>query len=112
VLGADAVLLRDDAPGHALATAAQAAVPGNCPPEHHHQGVINWVLRTLERAATVNPWRFYYLLLRAPRTLVGTCGLKGAPDAHGCAEVGYSVLEQFRGQGRDRSGAGADADRL
>jgi RimJ/RimL family protein N-acetyltransferase len=37
--------------------------------------------------------------LRDPRTLVGTCGFKGAPDADGRVEVGYSVLEQFRCRG-------------
>jgi ribosomal-protein-alanine N-acetyltransferase len=100
LLSADGVLLRADAAGpDALAAAAPATVPANWPPEHHDQGVIEWVLRTLERSPPVDPWHFYYLLLREPRTLLGTCGVKGAPDAHGCVEVGYSVLEQFRGQG-------------
>ena len=34
-----------------------------------------------------------------PRTLVGTCGLKQAPDAQRCVEVGYTVLERFRCRG-------------
>lgn len=45
------------------------------------------------------PWRFYYIQLREPATLIGTCGFKQAPDARGCVEVGYSVLAQFQGRG-------------
>lgn len=100
LLSADHALLRADALGHdALAVAAGAIVPANWPPEHHDQGVIEWVLQALDREAPVDPWHFYYLLLRAPLTFIGTCGMKGAPDARGCVEVGYSVLAQFQGRG-------------
>jgi ribosomal-protein-alanine N-acetyltransferase len=100
LIAADSVLLRADAAGtEALAAAAAASIPANWPPEHHDQGVIEWVLRTLERDAPADPWHFYYLQLGEPRTLIGTCGVKQAPDARGCVEVGYSVLEQFRCRG-------------
>jgi ribosomal-protein-alanine N-acetyltransferase len=32
-------------------------------------------------------------------TLCGSVGFKGPPDEHGMAEVGYSVLPEFQGQG-------------
>jgi|HubBroStandDraft_1064217.scaffolds.fasta_scaffold85564_2 ribosomal-protein-alanine N-acetyltransferase len=100
LIGAEAVLLRADAAGRqALAAAVAADVPTHWPPEHHDQGVIDWVLWSLEVNAPAAPWHFYYLLLREPRTLIGTCGFKGAPDADGRVEVGYSVLEQFRCRG-------------
>ncbi|HTC43645.1 MAG TPA: GNAT family N-acetyltransferase [Steroidobacteraceae bacterium] len=100
LIGADGPLLRADSAGvKSLATAVDAQVPTNWPPEHHDQGVIEWVLRSIDVNAPADPWHFYYLLLRDPRTLVGTCGFKGAPDADGRVEVGYSVLEQFRCRG-------------
>ncbi len=98
--GADASLLQADLAGHeALAAASGAAVPANWPPEHHDHGVIEWVLAALESIPPGEPWRFYYMMLAEPRTLVGTCGIKQAPGADGCVEIGYSVLEQFRDRG-------------
>ena len=100
LIGADGVLLRADGAGQAAFAAAVAAhVPTNWPPEHHDQGVIEWVLRSIDIKAPADPWHFYYLLWREPRTLIGTCGFKGPPDADGRVEVGYSVLEQFRCRG-------------
>jgi [ribosomal protein S5]-alanine N-acetyltransferase len=100
LIGADGALLRAETAGvRALAAAIEAEVPADWPPEHHDQGVIEWVLRSIENYAPADPWHFYYLLLREPRTLIGTCGFKGAPDADGRVEVGYSVLEQFRCRG-------------
>lgn len=74
-------------------------MPTNWPPEHHDQDVIDWVLRALDHLEPLAPWRFYYIQLRDPATLAGTCGFKQAPDARGCVEVGYSVLAQFQGRG-------------
>jgi ribosomal-protein-alanine N-acetyltransferase len=100
LVGAGATVLRAESSGpQSLAAAAHAEVPANWPPEHHDQNVIEWVLRGLERIAPSDPWRFYYIQLREPPTLIGTCGFKQPPDATGCVEVGYSVLVQFRGRG-------------
>ncbi|HTY93831.1 MAG TPA: GNAT family N-acetyltransferase [Steroidobacteraceae bacterium] len=100
LIGADEALLRAELAGReAFGQAAAAVVPPNWPPEHHDRGVIEWVLAGLGSLKDGDPWRFHYLLLKEPRTLVGTCGIKQPPDAEGCVEVGYSVLEQFRRQG-------------
>ena len=100
LLGADAALLQADRTSpEALADAAHCIVPSNWPPEHHDQDVIDWVRRGLEHIGPHAPWRFYYIQLREPATLIGTCGFKQAPDASGCVEVGYSVLTQFQGRG-------------
>jgi RimJ/RimL family protein N-acetyltransferase len=100
LVGADASLLQADRAGpEALAAAAGAAVPANWPPEHHDRRVIEWVLSSLESIPPDTPWRFYYMQLAEPRTLIGTCGIKQAPGQDGCVEIGYSVLEQFRERG-------------
>jgi RimJ/RimL family protein N-acetyltransferase len=100
LLGADEALLRAELEGpEAFALAANATVPAAWPPEHHDRGVIDWVLGSIDSLGADEPWRFYYIVLRNPRTLVGTCGIKQAPDANGCIELGYSVLEQFRCRG-------------
>ncbi len=100
LLGADDAMLRADLAGReALAAAVGADVPASWPPEHHDRGVIEWVLSSLESIGPGDPWRFYYLVLTEPRTLIGTCGIKQPPGADGCVEIGYSVLEQFRGRG-------------
>jgi RimJ/RimL family protein N-acetyltransferase len=45
----------------------------------------------------------WFVLLREPRTLVGTVGLKG-PPVEGRADVGYAVLDAFQ-----RVGYGTEA---
>jgi ribosomal-protein-alanine N-acetyltransferase len=100
LVGADEALLRAelDSPG-ALAVAIGSAAPAGWPPEHHDRGVIEWILNALYRLAPDDPWRFYYIVLNNPRTLIGTCGIKQPPDKTSCVEVGYSVLEQYRCRG-------------
>jgi RimJ/RimL family protein N-acetyltransferase len=47
-------------------------------------------------------WLIWFLIHRpedAPGALVGVCGFKGRPDGEGYLEVGYSLLEDFRGNG-------------
>lgn len=100
LLGADEASLRAELRSHeALAIAIDSNVPAAWPPEHHDLGVIEWVLRSLDLLAPNDPWRFFYMVLSIPRTLIGTCGFKRAPDENGCVEVGYSVLQQFRCRG-------------
>ena len=97
LIGADEELLRAELDGKgALAGAIDCAVPPAWPPEHHDRGVIEWVLKSLDVLAPESPWRFFYVVLQKPRTVIGTCGFKGAPDERGYVEVGYSVLEEFR----------------
>ena len=100
LIGADEALLRAELNGKdALAGAIDAVVPPAWPPEHHDRGVIEWVLRSLGALAPQDPWRFFYMVLQNPRTVIGTCGFKGSPDERGCAEVGYSVLDEFQRRG-------------
>jgi len=100
LIGADApLLLAEQSALPEFAAAIEAFVPPSWPPEHHDNNVIEWVLRSLELLVPGKPWNMYYIVLRAPRTVVGTCGYKGPPDIRGCVEVGYSVVQGFRDSG-------------
>lgn len=100
LVGSDDALLRAEIESReALAVAIDSTVPAAWPPEHHDRGVIEWVLKSLDSLRPDEPWRLFYIVLSNPRTLIGTCGIKQPPDAKGCVEVGYTVLEQFRCRG-------------
>jgi RimJ/RimL family protein N-acetyltransferase len=100
LVGADSGLLRSDLAGKkALARKAGAIVPRTWPPEHHDRPVIEWMMGMVGNTKPDDIWRPYYILLREPRTLIGTCGYKGPPDAVGRVEVGYSVLPAFQRRG-------------
>jgi ribosomal-protein-alanine N-acetyltransferase len=97
LVGADpASLLAEQSSLQALAEALDATVPASWPPEHHDKDVLDWVWKSLARLAPDDPWRLFYIVLRKPVTLIGTCGFHGPPDLKRCVEVGYSVLPEFR----------------
>lgn len=54
-------------------------------------------------ALTIDPsllgWGVWLILDRAGEVLVGDVGFKGPPDDEGRVEVGYGILEPFRGRG-------------
>ncbi|WP_302052019.1 GNAT family N-acetyltransferase [Hymenobacter sp. BRD128] len=59
--------------------------------------------KTHRRGRAAAGWYNWYALRKAegatPRTLVGTGGFMGPPDAQGCVEMGYSIAADWRGQG-------------
>ena len=74
LIGADApLLLAEQSSQQAFAAAIEALVPPSWPPEHHDKNVIEWVLRSLELLVPGKPWNMYYIVLRTPRTVIGTC---------------------------------------
>lgn len=87
-----------------------AAVPENWPPETLADA-LPLFLELLEAAEEGTPWYTWYALQRpvgaGEEILVGSIGFKGAPDATGTVEVGYSVLPQFQGRGYASEMAGA-----
>ena len=100
LVGAESALLITDQLGQtALSVAIGAKVPSSWPPEHHDKDVIDWLLQTTKTLDPTDLWRMFYMVLRAPRTVVGTCGFRGPPDLQGVVEVGYSVLPEFRCSG-------------
>lgn len=44
-------------------------------------------------------WGIWLMVLLAEQVLIGDIGFKGAPDAAGMVEIGYSVLPGWRGRG-------------
>lgn len=96
--------LRAELDGHdALAQALGAHVPDNWPPElYGEQGTAaaRWVLDRMAEVPEERRFFQYYFLLveEGARTLVGVGGFKGAP-VDGIVELGYEVVEQYRGRG-------------
>ncbi|MGH7506225.1 MAG: GNAT family N-acetyltransferase, partial [Longimicrobiales bacterium] len=95
----------DLAGGAALAAALDVDVPDDWPPDLYDADAIHWTLRALERDPVAATWLGHYFVLRAipPATarplLIGTGGFKGAPDATGTVEIGYSIVTSHRRQG-------------
>ncbi len=101
LVAANADLVRADLSGvKSLAEMLDASVPENWPPELYDREALEYALQMLEDS-TAPGWSFWYLLLRAesPASVVGICGFKGRPDTTGSAEIGYSIVSQFRNQG-------------
>ena len=81
-----------------------AAMPADWPPGEYDRAAMQYFLEQLTaggRAAA--GWYGWYALRKAegdtPRTLVGSGGFTGPPDAAGTAEIGYSIAADWRGQG-------------
>lgn len=101
LVAANAELVKADLEGfETLSNMLEARVPDNWPPELYDREAMEYALRMLEDT-TAPGWSFWYMLLRSEPVpqLVGICGFKGRPDAAGSAEIGYSVVSQFRNQG-------------
>ncbi len=52
-----------------------------------------------------NYWGSFFIIHKADRQLLGTCGYKGAPDAEGTAEIGYEIEASYRQQGLAKEAA-------
>ena len=101
LVAANAALVRADLAGReALETALGVTVPDNWPPTLYDRAPMETALRQLGEPAQAG-WSFWYLVLGHgdDGELCGICGFKGAPDAQGAVEVGYSVLAQHRNTG-------------
>ncbi len=87
----------------ALASALGAEVPDGWPPGQHDSDAVGFFrdrLATEGEAAT--GWYAWYGIARAtgssPRVVVAAAGFMG-PPRDGVVEIGYSVVEAFRGRG-------------
>jgi RimJ/RimL family protein N-acetyltransferase len=92
----------DDSAG--FATAIQAVVPKDWPPGEYDRDAMEFFLQKMaEGGDAVIGWYGWYAIRRGSESelasLVGGGGYMGPPDESGCVEVGYSVSEQWRGQG-------------
>ncbi|RZK20989.1 MAG: N-acetyltransferase [Hymenobacter sp.] len=81
-----------------------AALPANWPPQGYDRAAMEYFFEKLTAGGRdAAGWYNWYALLKAegdtPRTLVGSGGFTGPPDAAGTAEIGYSIATDWRGRG-------------
>ena len=92
----------DDLTG--FAAALEAVVPQDWPPGEYDRDAMEFFLQKMaEGGDAATGWYGWYAVLRGTESeranLVGGGGYLGPPDENGCVEIGYSVSEQWRGQG-------------
>ena len=57
-------------------------------------------LATVREGSEADPWLYgFFVVHRENRTVVGSAGFKGPPDANGSVEIAYGIAPQFQGQG-------------
>ena len=89
---------------HLFPTLLGAALPADWPPGEYDRAAMRYFLAQLEAGGPAAAgWYGWYALRKAegavPRTLVGSGGFLGPPDAEGRAEIGYSIAADWRGRG-------------
>jgi RimJ/RimL family protein N-acetyltransferase len=86
----------------ALATHLGVSLPPDWPPGEYDRDAIQFFLEKLiEGGQEAVGWYGWHAILEGgePAALVGCGGYLGPPDETGCVEIGYSICEQWRGQG-------------
>ena len=81
-----------------------AALPTDWPPSGYDREAMEYFLEKLTAGGRdAAGWYNWYALLKAdgevPRTLVGSGGFTGPPDAAGVVEIGYSIATDWQGRG-------------
>lgn len=83
------------------------------PPDLCTADTLDWALDQIARDARFEEWGMHYLLLfseeEASRA-IGVAGFHG-PPLEGTVEIGYSLLEQYRGRGLAREAVSALVER-
>ena len=105
LIAADGAMARADAQSK-LATLLPATVPDAWPPEEFGDA-RDLFARTLEARPDLQGWLVWYVVRTEDNVLIGSGGFRGKPDESGTVEVGYSLLEQFFGQGYATEAVGA-----
>jgi RimJ/RimL family protein N-acetyltransferase len=63
------------------------------------ESAFMYTLDQLQKEPGNGAWYSYLPVLMPARILIGSCGFKGAPDAHGTVELGYEVCYAYRNRG-------------
>jgi RimJ/RimL family protein N-acetyltransferase/8-oxo-dGTP pyrophosphatase MutT (NUDIX family) len=100
----------------ALERMLAARVPEGWPPGLYDRDAMRFFRAQLvARGEAASGWYGWYAIAHAadgePATLVGAAGYLGPPSADGEVEIGYSVVESFRGRGYATEIARALAER-
>lgn len=81
-----------------------ASIPEDWPPGEYDRDAIQFFIEKLTAGGPeAAGWYGWYAIQQAtqvePATLIGCGGYMGPPDESGTVEIGYSISEQWRGQG-------------
>jgi len=82
--------------------AARSEIDAELPPElaDDHGDVLRLRLGQMREDPAMQPWLLRLMVpRRGPRVAIGRIGFHGPPDAERRVEIGYTVFEDFRGQG-------------
>jgi len=85
-----------------LGRGLQAEVPDNWPPPLYDNNARQFFLTVVSADAEAVGWTTWYILLpnaSGKKTLIGGVGACGLPDEDGKIVIGYSLLDQFHGNG-------------
>lgn len=75
-----------------------APVPAEWPPALMAD-VLDYFVQEAERHPDAVGWSTWLIVLKAGRVLIGAAGFKGAPDASGRVDIGYSILDAWQRRG-------------
>lgn len=71
---------------------------------------VEYSLKMLEADPQVLRWGMHFFLYKDENKIIGTGGFKGAADASGMVELGYSVAPSYENQGFATEAAGGMLD--
>lgn len=83
----------------ALSAALKAQVPASWPPNFNDNDVYARTLAVLASGKAPDGWSIHFIVLKAGRILVGTCGYRGAPSADGTVRLGFAVVSEHQRKG-------------
>jgi len=86
----------------AFAAYLGVSLPQDWPPGEYDRDAIRFFLeKMISGGPEAVGWWGWYAILEGSKTpaLVGCGGYLGPPNESGCVEIGYSICEQWRGQG-------------
>ena len=89
-------------PPDLLSTAIDAAVPASWPPQYLDAAALEFTLARLAQGPEQAGWWMYFIVLREGekgRTLIGTGGYVGPPNAEGIVEIGYGIVPDHQRRG-------------
>lgn len=76
-----------------------AGFPPDYPDARERESFLPRQVRRLAAMPDRSDWMARFLLLRDQAVCIGHAGFHGPPEHSGRAEIGYTVLEPYRGQG-------------
>jgi len=95
-------ILLAEADHRQLAGRLQAEVPSNWPMPLYDHEARRFFLEIVRANPAAVGWTTWYILRPehpGTKTLIGAVGACGLPDVDGTIVIGYSLLDQFHGQG-------------